>query len=115
MNGIANKVFAFVYTQLVKQQFLQGHRSYIAGATSILGAVVIVGDMLVNGTYDETKMGMAWAGFVLGYKIIGDAGKAEKMLEAANTTATATSATALTNASPAAIEAAGSAVQGNDK
>lgn len=114
MNGIANKVFQFVYSQLIKQEFLSGHRSYIAGASSILGAVVLVLDMLYAGNYDEVKMGMAWAGVTLGYKIIGDAGKQERMIEISKTTASATSATALTQATNRNIATASEAVQKAD-
>jgi hypothetical protein len=99
MNGLANNIFKFVFNQLVKQEFLSGNRSYIGGALAIMGGVSLIGEMLVAQEYDEAKMAMAWAGLALGYKIIGDAGKQEKLIEVAKTTATATSATALTHSS----------------
>lgn len=83
MNGIGNKVFQFVFDHLIAQKFLAGKRSYIAGASSILGGLVIVTEMLANGHYDEVRMGTAWAAFTLGYKILGDAGKKDAAIEAA--------------------------------
>ncbi len=82
MNQLANQVFGWVFRQVIKQEFLAGKRSYIAGASSILGGLVMVTEMAASGEYSETKMGMAWAAFVLGYKIIGDAGKKDAQLEA---------------------------------
>ena len=81
MNQLGNKIFEFAFNQLIKQQFLAGKRSYIAGASSILGSLVLITEMLANGQYDEVKMGVAWAGFTLGYKMLGDAGKKDVMLE----------------------------------
>lgn len=111
MNQLANNIFRFVFNQIIKQEFLSGSRSYIAGASSILGGLVVVTEMLASGNYDEVRMGVAWAAFTLGYKIIGDAGKQEKLLEVAKTTATATSATALTHSNGADIAKAAEAVQ----
>lgn len=81
MNQLGNKIFEFAFNQLIKQQFLAGKRSYIAGASSILGSLVLITEMFANGQYDEVKMGVAWAGFTLGYKMLGDAGKKDVMLE----------------------------------
>lgn len=81
MNQLGSKIFEFVFNQLVKQEFLAGKRSYIAGASCILGGLVVVTEMLAAGQYDEVRMGVAWAGFTLGYKIIGDAGKKDAALE----------------------------------
>lgn len=81
MNQLGSKIFEFVFNQLIRQDFLKGHRSYIAGASSIFGGLVVVLDMIVAGHYDETKMGVAWAGFTFGYAIIGNAGKKDATLE----------------------------------
>lgn len=81
MNQLGNKIFEFAFNQLIKQEFLAGKRSYIAGASSILGSLVLITEMLASGQYDEVKMGVAWAGFTLGYKMLGDAGKKDVMLE----------------------------------
>jgi hypothetical protein len=88
MNGIGNKIAEFVFNQLIKQEFLSGKRSYIAGASSILGGVVVLTEMLASGKFDEVRMGVAWAAFTLGYKIIGDAGKADARTQALLTAAT---------------------------
>jgi hypothetical protein len=75
MNGIGNKIFEFIFNQLIKQDFIAGHRMYIGGSVAILGGIGLIGEMLVNQKYDDTKMAMAWAGIALGYKTIGEAGK----------------------------------------
>ena len=80
MNQLANKVFEFIFNQLIKQQWLEGSRSYIAGASSILGGLVVVLDMVYSGHYSDERMIVAWGGFTLGYKIIGDAGKKDKLI-----------------------------------
>lgn len=82
MNQLANQVFGWVFRQVIKQEFLAGNRSYIAGASSILGGLVVVTEMVASGEYDEVRMGVAWAAFTLGYKIIGDAGKADARTDA---------------------------------
>ena len=82
MNQGVMKLVGFVFNQLVAQKFLTGHRSYIAGAMSILGGIVVIGDMVVNGQFDEVHAGAAWASIALGYKIIGDAGKKQALIDA---------------------------------
>jgi hypothetical protein len=82
MNGALQALSAWVFNTLVKQKFLDGKRSYIGGASTILGGLIIVLDMVVNGEYSNEKAGAAYAAFALGYTILGHAGKQEKMLEA---------------------------------
>jgi hypothetical protein len=82
MNSLGNRIFQFLFQQIIQQQFIAGHRMYIGGAIAILGAIGIVGEMVVSGNYDETKMAIAWAGFALGYKTIGEAGKQDARIEA---------------------------------
>lgn len=81
MNTGLMKLVAFVFEHVVKQRFLTGKRSYIGGASAILGGVVLVLDMVVNGTFSEEKAGAAWAAIAFGYAVIGHAGKQEKLLE----------------------------------
>jgi hypothetical protein len=75
MNTALTKIVEFFFNQVVKQQFITGNRSYFAGFASILGAFGIMLNMIVSGHFDEVQAGIAYAGFVLGQKIIGDAGK----------------------------------------
>lgn len=88
MNQLIQKILAGLFNHVVAQQFLAGKRSYIAGFSSILGALAIVLDMVVNGQYDEQKAGVAFAAFVFGQKIIGDAGKRDKLIAAQAATPT---------------------------
>lgn len=81
MNAGLMKVVGFVFDHLVKQKFLSGKRSYLGGASAILGGVILVLDMVVNGSFSEEKAGTAWAAISLGYAIIGHAGKQEKLVE----------------------------------
>ena len=82
MNGIGNKIAQFVFSQLIQQKFIAGHRMYLGGAIAILGGIGLIGEMLVSGNYDEVKMGLAWAGLALGYKTIGEAGKQDARTDA---------------------------------
>lgn len=102
MNQLIQKILAGLFNHLVKQQFLAGHRSYIAGFSSILGAVVIVLDMVVNGNYSEERVGAAFAAFVFGQKIIGDAGKRDKLIAAQAATPTMANIEAAAKLGPAA-------------
>jgi hypothetical protein len=78
------KFVAFVFNHIVAQKFVSGQRSHIAGFTSILGSLCIVANMVASGHFDEVQAGVAWAGFVLGYKILGDAGKKQALIDATN-------------------------------
>jgi hypothetical protein len=82
VNAFSQRIVAFILDRIVKQTWLDGYRTYLAGASAIAGAVVIVLDMLAGGEYSNEKMGMAFASFVLGQKIIGDAGKRDKLIAA---------------------------------
>lgn len=84
MNSGLIKIAAFIFDHVVKQKFIAGYRSYIGGASSILGGVVVILDMAVNGSFSEEKAGIAWAAISFGYAVIGHAGKQEKLLDAAN-------------------------------
>ena len=84
MNQALMRIVAFVFDHVVKQKFLTGKRSYVGGASAILGGVVLILDMVVNGSFSEEKAGAAWAAISLGYAVIGHAGKQEKLLEATN-------------------------------
>ena len=53
-----------------------------AGFSAILGGVVVGLNMLAGGTYDKEQAGLAFATIVFGYKIIGDAGKKDKLIAA---------------------------------
>jgi len=83
MNATLLKLVGFFFDQVVRQQFVAGNRSYIAGFVAILGALGITLNMVVNGHFDEVQAGLAWAGFVAGQKIIGDAGKRDAATAAA--------------------------------
>lgn len=83
MNQALMRIVAFVFDHVVKQKFLTGKRSYVGGASAILGGVVLILDMVVNGSFSEEKAGAAWAAISLGYAIIGHAGKQEKIAEEA--------------------------------
>jgi len=82
MNNALLKLVGFLFDHVVQQKFLAGKRSYVAGFASILGSVVIALNMVASGHFDEIQAGTAYAGFVLGEKIIGDAGKRDKLLAA---------------------------------
>jgi hypothetical protein len=80
MNQGLIKIAAFIFDHVVKQKFIAGYRSYIGGASAILGGVVLILDMTVNETFSEEKAGAAWAAISFGYAVIGHAGKQEKLL-----------------------------------
>jgi len=101
-----NKLMGFVLSYIVKMDFLDGYRSYLSGAGFVLGGVGALAYQIGSKTYDNDAMVKAVAAVGTGLAILGRAGKADKMIEAAKTTATATSATALTTASPKAIATA---------
>lgn len=90
MNQAFASLGSFLLRQVVKQEFLKGYRMYFAGASSILGGVVIGLDLLAGGEYSEAKVGMAYAAIVFGYKIIGQAGKQDALI--ATTAASASAA-----------------------
>jgi hypothetical protein len=89
MNQALMRIVAFVFDYVVKQKFLTGKRSYVGGASAILGGVVLILDMVVNGTFSEEKAGAAWAAISLGYAVIGHAGKQDKALVTAKATVAA--------------------------
>lgn len=82
MNQGLLSIVAWVFNTLVKQEQLAGYRMYIGGASSILGGVILVLDMLVGGTFDTEKAAAAWAAFAFGYTVIGQAGKQDKIASA---------------------------------
>lgn len=90
MNHAFAAIGSFILRNIIKQEFLRGYRSYFAGASSILGGVVLMLDMLAGGEYSEERAGFAYALIVLGYGIIGQAGKQDAII--ATTAATATAA-----------------------
>lgn len=82
MNGLANKLFQFIFQQVVQQNFIKGYRMYIGGAIAIAGGLSGIAEMLVSGNYDETKMTVSWGFLYLGYKTLGEAGKQDAKIEA---------------------------------
>lgn len=106
-----SKLFNFVFTHVIKMEFLDGYRSYMSGAGFLLGGLGAVAYQIGSKTYDTDAIEKGFAAVFAGLAILGRAGKADKMIEAARTTASATSATALTQASPNAIMSASKAVQ----
>lgn len=83
MNQGLMKLVAFIFDHVVKQEWMKGHRMYFGGFSAILGGVVLVLDMTVGGHFSEEKAAMAWAGISLGYTVIGQAGKQERLIDAA--------------------------------
>lgn len=75
MNGFENKIAAFVFDHLVAMKWAKGYRTYLAGASCILGGVAIALEMVINGHYSEEKAGACFAAFALGFKVIGDRGQ----------------------------------------
>jgi hypothetical protein len=96
---------------VLKLNFLDGYRSYIGGAGFILLGVGMLAVGIMQGTLSEATTGQALAAISAGFGMIGHAGKQDKMINAAQTTASATSATALTSAVPSAIVKASVAVR----
>jgi len=90
------KLVAFVFNHFIEQKFLAGKRSYLAGASSILGGIVVLLEMTAGGTFDEQKAGIGFAAIAFGYKILGDAGKKDKLIAATQALADATVANAPT-------------------
>ena len=83
MNEFQRKVFAFVFDHLIAQKFLEGKRMYLAGFSSILVGVTLTLDMLAGGHYSNEKAASAFAAIAFGYKTIGEAGKHDRLIEAA--------------------------------
>ena len=82
MNAGLEALIGWIFNILVKQEFLAGKRMYLGGASTILGGVVIVIDMVINGTFSSERMAVAWAAFSLGYTVLGQAGKQDKIVAA---------------------------------
>ncbi len=102
-----NKLMSFILSYVVKMDFLDGYRSYIAGAGFVLGGAAIIANQVAGGVWDDATMEKGLASLFAGFAILGRAGKSDKMIEAAKTTATATSATALSTATKKDILTAG--------
>ena len=79
MNQGLVALLGWLFNVLVKQSWLEGHRMYLGGASSILGGVVLIIDMAIGGHFSNEKAGAAWAAISLGYTVIGQAGKQDKI------------------------------------
>lgn len=73
----------FIVAQVIRQEFMSGYRTYFAGAGSIAAGLGTAFYVLSTGDYDKEKVGAAIVAIIAGYKMIGDAGKKDKMIEAA--------------------------------
>jgi hypothetical protein len=82
MNQGLVALMGWVFDALVKQSWLQGYRMYVGGASSILGGVILVLDMVAGGHFSNEKAGAAWAAIAFGYTVIGQAGKQDKIAAA---------------------------------
>ena len=82
MNAAGKWIIEFAFTHLIKMEWLRGHRSYVAGASSMLGGVIIVLDMVVSGVYSDERTAAAFAAITFGLSVIGKAGKSDKLIEA---------------------------------
>lgn len=108
MNQAFAALGSFLLRHVVKQEFMRGYRMYFAGASSILGGVVVALDMFAGGEYSDERASMAFAAIVFGYNILGQAGKQDAIIAT-----TAVSATAAVTQPPVTVGdvIAGAAVQ----
>lgn len=77
-----NFLIEFVLAHVIKQQFMADYRSYFAGAGSIFAGLSVLVYVLATGDYDKEKVGAGVTALIAGYKIIGDAGKKDKLIAA---------------------------------
>lgn len=82
MNQGLVAILGWTFDTLVKQSWAQGYRMYIGGASSILGGVILVLDMVAGGHFSNEKAAAAWAAIAFGYTVIGQAGKQDKIAAA---------------------------------
>lgn len=73
-----------LFKNVIKMEFLDGYRTYMAGASFVLGGVVVLLNMgvaMANGQeYDPAAVEKAIASISVGLGIVGGAGKADKLI-----------------------------------
>ena len=84
MNLILKQLFATLISYGLRLDWLEGHRTEIAGMSSIFTGLVFLLEMAASGTYSEEKLGMAVAFILFGLRTIGMATKNVKLLDAIN-------------------------------
>ena len=72
----------FALKYIVKMSFLDGYRSYIAGAGFVLGGAALIANQVATGTYDHDTVEKGLASVLAGFAILGRAGKTDKLIEA---------------------------------
>lgn len=108
-----NVLLDFILAHVIKMQFLEGYRTYLGGAGMVFGGAALIANQVATTVYDHDTMEKGFALMCAGFVAIGHAGKQDRILLMNKTTATATSATALTSASGPAITTASNAIQGD--
>lgn len=73
---LANWLVSFV----IKQEFFEDYRSYIAGSASIFTGLSILAYCVAQGVWTKETTGPGIIAVIAGYKMIGDAGKKDKAL-----------------------------------
>lgn len=77
-----NKLMDFALTYVVKMHFLDGYRSYLAGAGFVLSGAALMLNQVAGGTYDHDTMEKGFGAVLAGLAILGHAGKQEKLIAA---------------------------------
>lgn len=77
-----NPLVVFAIDHVLKLKFLDGYRTYAAGAFLMLGGLATFAHEFATGTFDSDTTQKAFASVVGGLAIIGAAGKADKITAA---------------------------------
>jgi hypothetical protein len=76
-----NKLIGFAISYVIKLEFLDGYRSYIAGAGMTLTGVGLIANQVATGVYDYDTMEKGVGLVLAGLAVLGHAGKQEKLLD----------------------------------
>lgn len=77
-----NKIGEWVVSYVIKMHWLDGYRSYLAGAGFVLGGAALIANQVATGVYDDDTMEKGIASVLAGLAVLGRAGKTDKLIEA---------------------------------
>lgn len=81
-----NPILVFALDHVLTLKFLDGYRSYAAGAFLMLGGLATFAHEFATGTFDSDTTQKAFAAVTGGLAIIGAAGKADRITNALKAT-----------------------------
>lgn len=75
-----NKLAGWVISYVIKMDWLDGYRSYIAGAGFVVAGVGLIANQVASESYDEATFEKGIASILAGLAILGRAGKTDKLI-----------------------------------